>query len=158
MKTVLKDYPCYLEMGDVTVEMNGKAGEMPRPKLIVIKGEMGYRHVPNISVPVEALLDTGNEVTIVKSEKFSDLEAGLGFRLPVKRKLKYYGHEQLQPTFDLAFIFPGQHQYYSDYGFIVPGHWDFDVGDVWLGQDIFGQLIVTFDGVNETVSISDPKA
>lgn len=156
MKFVLKD--CYLEMGSVPTEVGGKDEEMPRPKVIVVKGRMAHRYEPDKSVPVEALLDTGNDVTVVKPEKFNDLEASLGYRLPVKRKIKYYGHEPLQPTFDLAFIFPGDHAYYSKYGFIVPGRWDFDVGDVWLGQDIFSQLIVTFDGVSETVTISDAEA
>jgi hypothetical protein len=158
MRTVVKDYPCYLKMGDVDIEVGGKGEKMPRPKLIVIEGRVAYRLKSDTVVPVEALLDTGNEVTVIKSEKIRELETSLGFRLPVKRKIQYYGFEHLQPTFDLAFVFPEGHPYHSKYGFIVPTYWDFDVADIWLGQDILGQLVITLDGVNETVTIVDPKA
>lgn len=158
MKTVVKDYQCYLKMGDVDTEVGGKGEKMPRPKLIVIEGHIACRPKSDAGVPVEALLDTGNEVTVVKSEKLRELEASLGFRLPVKRKIKYYGFEHLQPAFDLTFVFPDDHPYHSKYGFIVPTYWDFDVADIWLGQDILGQLVITFDGVNGIVTIVDPNA
>lgn len=156
MKTVLKDHRCYVQTGSVEVEEGGQTTEVPRPRLIVIDGDIAYRDQPATQVSVKALLDTGAEVTILKSQKLRELEANLGFRLPVTGRIRYYGHDDLQPAFDLAFVFPGDHPYFSSYGFITPTDWDFDVADIWLGQDILAQLQVTFDGINQTVTIVDP--
>lgn len=129
----------------------------PRPQLFILEGAVAFRGYLHVKVAVEALLDTGNEITIVKPEKVGELEAVLGFRIPVKRRFRYYGHIDLQPAFDLAFIFRGDHPYSSRYGFIAPSDWDFDIADVWLGQDIFSQLVITFDGVKGIITIIDPK-
>lgn len=109
---------------------------------------------------MKALLDTGNDVTIVKPDKVNELERHIGGMIPVESRLLYYGQSggSYEPAYALAFVFPGDHQHYSSaYGFIAPSNWYFDIADVWLGQDLFRQLVVTFNGIKGTVTVIDPR-
>jgi hypothetical protein len=150
MKTVLEDHLCYVEI------------EQSRPRLFVLEAAIAFCHTLDVQVKVKALLDTGNDITIVRPEKVLELEEYLKVMLPVGRTFLYYGadgSEKPEPAYDLAFIFPGGHSYSSGYGFIAPSNWYFgDIADVWVGQDIFSQLVTTFDGAKGTVTIIDPEA
>jgi hypothetical protein len=67
------------------------------------------------------------------------------------------------PAYDLSFVTPQQDHIVhsgallnSDYGFLVSDDDRFGDEDVWLGQDIFNQLVITLDGANGTVTIAYP--
>lgn len=163
MKIVLKDHPCYVNvLGRTMAEEHGKTISLPRPKLFVIEGAIAASNNPHKRVEVSALLDVGNDITIVRPKLVREMEKLLGYDLPLKRgrRILYQGDAgaRLEPVLDLIFTFPGDHSYSSKYGFIVPSTKIFDVADVWIGQDIFSQLVTTFDGVKGTVTIIDPKA
>jgi len=157
MKTVVDNRSCYVEIADIKVFANRRIENWPRPRLPVLEGAIAFR---DTLVEVTCLLDTGCDITIVNPKKLRELErlrkleTRSSIRLP-QRRIEFF-HEGLQKAFDLAFIFPGSHRFTSRYGFIVPSSWDFDVADVWLGQDILNQLEVTFDGVHGTVTIIEP--
>lgn len=157
MKTILKDHACYVSVGTVEIEIAGEIKKLAKPMLVMLSGKVGYRNFASFSIPVQALLDSGNDVTILKPQKLREMEKSLGFRLPPKGRIRYYEDAELQPTFDLAFIFPGDHAYFSTFGIVTPRGWNFDVADMWLGQDLLNQLQVTYDGVNQTVTVVDPN-
>jgi len=157
MKTILKDHACYVDVGTVETEIAGETKNLPKPRLVMLAGKVAYRNFSSAGIPVQALLDTGNDVTILKPQKLREIEKSLGFRLPLQAKIRYYENAELQPTFDLAFIFPGDHAYFSTFGIVTPRGWNFDVADMWLGQDLLNQLQVTYDGVNRTVTVVDPN-
>ena len=105
-------------------------------------------------VKVEALLDTGTDITIVKPEKIDEFDNVASLPVPVVRHIAIGG--VFQPAHDLAFFFPDSNlPHSSEYGMISPLGWDFDVADVWLGQDLLNKFIVTLDGPRGTVSIYD---
>jgi hypothetical protein len=56
----------------------------------------------------------------------------------------------------LTLFLTPEDNYSSEHGFISLHGWDFEGAEVWLGQDIFNKLVVTFDGAGGKVSISDP--
>jgi hypothetical protein len=155
MKTVLKDHPCWIPIGGVEI-----GGEIwPRPKLCILNDcRLGFRLAGAAQVLLTVLLDTGNDVTIVRPDKVAELESLFGVKFPVGRSIPYGERGVLEPAYDLDFVFPGDdYRYLSRYGFIAPASWNFDVADVWLGQDIFSQLIVTFNGPERSVTVLDPN-
>jgi hypothetical protein len=162
MKKLLED-DCYVDIGVVGVEENGRFYEPKMPLLPVTeKLSLCYRYDDSVCVPVRALLDTGNDITLVKPETVRRLNKELNFDIPQFRKTRFMGKNgwKYEPTYKLALVFPGGQVYSSEYGCISPvaENWDFEDMDVWVGQDIFNQLVVTFDGPGGggKVTIVDP--
>jgi hypothetical protein len=154
MKSVLKDHPCYLPIEDAEVFVNGVKEDWSR-ELPFVSAWITLRNNDTFRVEVNALIDTGADVTIFNIEKLRELEKVTGERIQEARGVNVYGHNEPQPAFELAFVFPGGHSYSSRFGLVAPADWDFDVADLWLGQDILRQLVVIFDGTHGTVSITD---
>jgi hypothetical protein len=165
MCDVLRDHACYVELGPVEVEEDGKRSYWPRPRQAVLEGSIVLRQEATVQVSVQALLDPGTDITLVTLDKLRELEreveaqSGEKQYIPVRRRFRSVIRGQIswEPAFNLAFVFPAGQRYSSRYGFIVPRGWSPDVGDVWLGQDILSQLVVTFNGPEGTVTIVDPK-
>jgi hypothetical protein len=169
MKTILDKVPYDTERAQQPIEVRdnsrSKIEEMRRPLLPVLKEcWLAASHNPNVRIPVNVFLDTGCEITIVKPSVVDRLEKALQsqttpFYINPTRQIKYYYHPssvQFQNAFDLSVCLSEDCTYTSEYGFIAPIGLDFEDMDVWLGQDIFEQLIATFDGVNRNVTIVDP--
>lgn len=160
MKTIVDKHLCYKDAGSVTVYLQtGIKTKRKMPKLFIMEAEIAARNQNVRRRKVSALLDTGNDITIVNPKIVKDLEKDLGFQLPVEKSIFHYddiSEDILQPCYSLSIIFQGDHSYESEHGFIAPSPWNRDVADLYLGQDIFSQLIVTFDGVEGTVTIIDP--
>ena len=161
MRTILKDYRCFVARGPMETE--GFENKPPlEPKLPIMNCYIGF---DGVFVKAETLLDTGNDHTIIKPEKVKEIEKKLiknnklpkGGILPVG-EVNFIGesHSGLQPSYYLDFKFPKGPRFSSEYGFIAPSDWHFDVADIWLGQDIFKRFIVTFNGVNGAVTIMEP--
>ena len=134
----------------------GSNPPLPMVEKCAIAFHNGSRHT-RCQVEVETLLDTGTDITIVKQEKFRELEQGMGrSRIPMKRHIQFSGTYRY--AFPLTFVFPGGASYVSQYGFITTKSDDswFDVGDVWLGQDVLAKLVVIFNGPAKTITIEDP--
>lgn len=156
MKTVLDCHQCSRRLGKVKVEAGGKTVDWERPRQFVLQnGLLAYQHWPDVQIPVEALLDTGTDITVVKPEVIRRIERQIGKTLPVERRIEQ--GPKLEPAYDLMYVLPGGYQCWSRYGFIASTSVDFDIGDVWLGQDVFNKLVITFDGPNGTVTIVDPE-
>jgi hypothetical protein len=92
-----------------------------------------------------AVRHQGNKTTV---ESSVELE---GFILGQPNKVS------LQPVFPLMLFLTPEDGYASGHGFISHHNWDFEGVEVWMGRDIFNQLVVTFDGPEGRVSISDPN-
>lgn len=157
MKELLRDHLCYKNIGYISLYENGKKRKIKRPKLYILKAKLLYNNEFNVRVNVNILLDTGNDITIIDFKKVKELERKLGFLIEVNKAYPYYGHADPQPAFDFKLELNGGHILSSTYGFIAPEYWDFDIADVWLGQDIFSQLYTTFNGPEGTVTIKDPN-
>ncbi len=176
MKEILREVSCYQEMGRVKVkDGNNQTGSMVRPKLPILRNvSLAYSLAPKIKLSVTALLDTGNDITIVNPQTVKRLEreikrqveseavkADFPLVLPVERRIEYYEEnnklDPFQPAYDLAFFFTDADGYSSPYGFIAPEEWNFENIDMWLGLDVFSKLVVTFDGVRQLVTIADPN-
>lgn len=129
------------------------------PDLPVVPGELAFQDSPGSRVEVSALLDTGNDVTIVSPVKVRELERRMNSLLPVLGQVEYAQPGRREPAYPLGFVFDGDHHdhlYFAiDYPFISPADWVFDVADLWLGQEVLSQLEVCFDGVNRMVTLRD---
>lgn len=161
MKTVLQDFQCYV--GGLIKVIEGKRQKMmPQPRLAVLENlSLSYLHEPTKIVQVRALLDTGNDITIVRRKKIWDLEKILNLQIYARREFAYYdlnNRESFQPAFPLALSLTATDRYSSKYGFISPSSstFNFDGFDVWIGRDILNQLICTFNGVNGTLTVIQP--
>ncbi len=163
MPYVLKDHPCYITdiLGKTQYENGRVIEEMERPGLYRIEGAVASPQNLELRIGVSALLDTGNDITIINPQVVVELSEELGFYDPLRRgrRIRYLGDhgEEMAPLIDLAFIFPGGHVCSSDYGFIVPSTKYFDVADIWIGQDLLRKYKTTFDGIKGTVSIFYPR-
>jgi hypothetical protein len=157
MKEVLRNRLCYRNIGDITLYEDGKQRIIERPKLFILKAKLLFSDEFKSYVNVNILLDTGNDITIIDFNKVRELERKLGFLIEENKSYPYYGHTDPQPAFDLKLVLKGGYVLSSTYGFIAPKYWDFDVADVWIGQDIFSQLITTFNGPEGNVTIIDPN-
>lgn len=156
MRTILHAHPCAVRDAhqNLRFETESQFEQLPMPHLYVLKGALVYRCLPHTRIAVEALLDTGCDITIVKPEKIKELENRLDYMISPERTVFYRGFPV--PAYDLAFVLPTGHPLSSHYRVIAPPREEFDVADMWLGQDIFNQLVITFDGINGTVTIARP--
>ena len=158
MKPILEEHPCYEDIPgmtkDVVAYVDGQPRLYKRPRMPLLCAEIAASHAPSVRIGIEMLLDTGTDITIIKPEKVRELGERLGGVIP---PLSVQFEHELAPAYDLKLVFPGNHSYSGCIGFIAPEDHEFDLGDVWLGQDVLNQLVVTFDGVNGTVTIVDPK-
>ena len=140
-------------------------GTTPMPKLWMLDGcWIAARGAEAVRVQVSAMFDTGNDSTIVKPSKVRELERLLGGKkqLPIFARHAYGEFGTKAPAYDLIFSFPDHggpgssrvgDSYGSAYGTIAPTSWLFDFADVWIGQDIFSQLVCTFDGVEGVLTV-----
>jgi hypothetical protein len=173
LREIIKEVSCYRVIGKVGVRQQGGVRDsMPRPTLpILYDAWVAYGPAPDARIAVKVLLDTGNDVTIIdpkaiqrlEEEIRSKIEAGeiedsVPAMIPAERSFQYYHNTTTyQPAFDLTLFLNDEDKYTSDFGFISPEGWPFEGVEVWLGQDIFRKLVVTFDGRGQTVTIADPE-
>src|SRR5262245_44808961 len=122
MHILLEDHPCYIEMDPIVVkDDNGQDRVSPaqNPTRVILKTcAIAPQADLGVQVAVEALLDTGTDVTLVCEERFSELEAQWAFDIPVRKVLfgdnRGEGEQEVSyPAFDLAFLFPGKEAYRS---------------------------------------------
>jgi hypothetical protein len=159
VRILVKDLACLADVGVVPVEIAGATVDRARPKLFIMEQcRLGCPLAGKEQLPVRVLLDTGNDITIVRPESVKALEALLEVDIQPAGNYPFYASSgEPEPAYLLTLAFAaGDVEYYSTHHFIAPANWDFDVADVWLGQDIFSQLCVTFDGPAGTVTIVDP--
>ncbi len=133
----------------------------PPIKQYFLYAELCWRSRPDVRIPVKALLDTGCDITSISTGALHKLETVLqqdtGEMLPLYRNLVTAG--VMRPTYDLAFILPAtDHAFTSDYGFVWTGNttWWGHTIDMLLGQDLINQWVVTYDGINGTLTIAVP--
>lgn len=118
---------------------------------------IGPTHRPEVSIRINVLFDTGNDITIVNPRIIEDLDSLLeeGKDLVhVTRQIKYYENGSFEKAYSLVLILPGGYQYSTDIGFVA-AQTDFEAWDVWLGQDFFERFVVTFDGPAQLLSVAD---
>lgn len=160
---VLKRHRCYRSVGDSNFTSAGRSYKVNNPPMPIVDASIS---LSGASVAVRALLDTGAGNSILSRQKFSALEDDLSFLPPVEgarlgeTKIDLVGasgRNSPKPLCDLSFVFPRGHTYSSEHGFVVMEDWNFDLADMWVGQDIFSQLVVHFNGVDGMVSVIDPK-
>jgi hypothetical protein len=176
-----------MEMEEAKVkELSGQLSACPRPKIPVLTfTEIASAHAPQTKIKVRVMLDTGCDVSLVSPNTIKRLDEALRRErvndatlldsLPIERSIKffdpcikegnslvddYYDEDDdryYAPAFDLLLFLTQKNAYRSSYGFLRPDGWKFENFDIWLGRDILNQLIITFDGANETVTIKDPN-
>lgn len=164
MRTILENYPCSERIPDVRVKVSDEEQIWPSPRIPLLKGG-AVAGIGDTSrdgrLDVSALLDTGNDLTIIRPDKVIELERLLNCRFPVNKSILRYDVEDAvdkwEPSYNLVFVFPGDHAYSSTLGMIAPRNFPWDIGEVWLGQEILSQLILTFDGIKGTITIVDPN-
>jgi hypothetical protein len=162
MKTILEALPCCREVGEMDIEeLDGTVRRSLRPPIYVLSGVLALPYDPvgpRHAIEVEALLDTGCDVTLIRLERLRELEARRGTDVHLERRIMIGG--ELQSAFNLTYILPGGQECTSVNGFVgVPGdkfREVLDATDMLLGQDVLSQFIVTFDGPNGTVTILQP--
>jgi hypothetical protein len=160
MRKVLTDFACYEDRVTEVEEEGGVRRQIAAPRIPVIgKLRVSSLDNPLTTVEVRALLDTGNDITIISPDKVRELEELLNQDIFQLRKVRYWGmrYVDYEPAYPLALVFSEEGRYSSLHGFITPSedNWDFEDFDMWIGRDIFNQLIVTFDGERGTVTILD---
>jgi hypothetical protein len=183
MKEILRDVSCYREMGTYEFIDNSGLGTIRRPRLpILYDAWVAHAHLPEVKVQVKVLLDTGTDITVfaprvlrkLEEEAAKHIAAGqVQSDLPIpfheERTIPQFSAEEEQegrkeltdeeifyPVFPLTIFLTPEDSYSSEHGFILRQRLVFDVAEVWLGQDIFNQLVFTFHGREGKVSISDP--
>ena len=169
LKEIIKDVSCYRDMKTTRVRQGGKHYSVPRPTLpILYDAWVAYGPAAGARLRVKVLLDTGNDVTIIDPEAVQRLEEEIRRKIdageiedsvpamiPAEKHFEYYHNAAYQPAFDLTLFLTDEDRYTSDFVFISPEGWPFEGIEVWLGQDIFSKLVVTFDGPGQTVTIAE---
>lgn len=162
MRIIQEAFPSRRVFGHMTIRGGSGADPStpPCPTVHVVPGHLTYRGDPEqtrVVIKVEALLDTGCDVTLVRQEKIEELGRCRGVDLQSERMVEIYGSPK--PAFDLTYILPGGHPCTSRYGFVGVTVEDFPAlegTDMLLGQDVLNQFIVTFDGLDGTVTFALP--
>ena len=121
-----------------------------------LKADLFWRSRPERHVPVQALIDTGADLTYFTVGTLQRLEqVGQSETLemiPIERTLRSRGI--IKPAYDLALLLPGaQRAAFSAYGFVCTSERLGDDIDVLIGQDLINQWVVTLDGVNGLLTI-----
>ncbi len=165
MSLILDRYPCCQQAHGVSVDVQGNVERWLLPRQCVLSGELVDATGLGLRTVAKALLDTGCDISMVKPSVIERLENSNGHvMLHVERRI-FVEASNLKPlpAYDLSFITPQQDHIAhsgallnSDYGFLVSDDDRFGDEDVWLGQDIFNQLVVTLDGMSGTVTIAYP--
>lgn len=159
MGHVLNNHPGYKDAGKIEMEEGRQTFSMQRPRLPFVDNCALIFSSPAVGqaqVEVDALLDSGTDITVFKKGKFHQLENDLGgLAIPIDRHIRFEG--KWHPAFDLTFLFPGGASYSSQHRFIRLPDDTFDIGDIWVGQDLLNQVVVIFDGPAGTITITDPN-
>lgn len=157
MAILLQNYPGYRSAGNMQVSaLKGDPCPPCPPVPLFNSFTISFQKSGVLyAEPVEILLDTGTEITLIKPEKLGQLESKLPYFLPIQGRIYFSGVPE--PSYPLQLVFPHGQSYSSPYGIVAPTTIELDIGDVWVGQDILLQLIVTFNGVERTVTIEDPS-
>lgn len=159
MEHVVKDHPGYKDAGKIEMEDGRRAFLMQRPRLpFVDQCALAFSSpsVGEVQIPVNALLDSGTDITVFKKGKFHQLENLLGgLAIPLERHIRIENTKY--PAFGLTFLFPGGAAYSSPYRLIRLPDDRLDIGDVWVGQDLLNQMVVTLNGPAGTITITDPN-
>ena len=183
MKEILREALCFRDMGQYEFIDDSGLGQMRRPRLPILHDAwVAHAHIPEVKVRVKVLLDTGTDITVFHPRVLSELEEAAAKRIasgqmqsdvPIpfheERFIPHWRNgdenddlkvlksgELFYPAFPLTLFLTPEDNYSSEHGFILLKGCDFDIAEVWLGQDIFNKLVVTFDGDGGKVSISDP--
>lgn len=165
VRQVLLDHYCAQWPRGVQVEIDGVPEDWILPSQFVLTGELIDASGSDASATVKALLDTGCDITTIRREVVHRLAKINGGVMPnVERRILTDQGAHPLPSFDLSFVFPVQPHsddppiaLSSRYGFIMSTEDDrFLDEDMWLGQDIFNQLIIGFNGLTGTVTIAIP--
>ena len=154
MQIILEKYKCYIRQENIETDVGGNIEEIAGPSHYIIEGKVGVLGCDQHDVSVKALIDTGTDITIVNPEIVRMLEQKMGKHLPLKRS--YCFNESVAPAYALAFKLGDQLCFNSEMGFIAPQSYIFDIADIYIGQDIFGQYIITLDGIDGTITIAKP--
>lgn len=161
-RIILDKVESHVSLGQMEIEE--KSGEIcwpDAPKVHILSGRLTYRHTDSqdiTGVAAKALLDTGADVSLFSQQKRFEIERSHGTDLPVLRKVRISG--TLRATYELSYILFGEHACKGDYGLVEAENGSYfdaeEEVDLFLGQDILNQFIVTFDGPNGTVTIELP--
>lgn len=157
LRVLLETYPLQaVSVGELEVETHGRVQHRLPLRQYVLAGRVclggAAGAATDVSVKATALLDTGTDITTVSHRLVETLEDALGGLIPVERRVCSRG--SMRPALDLAFVLPNDDATAceSAYGFIHGD--DLDLGDLWIGQDLLNQWIVTFDGPAGTLTIA----
>jgi hypothetical protein len=157
-KTLLDRYPLKaVPTGAFDLEEDGRVERRQPPRQFVLPGNVCFGAATGptaATVSADALLDTGTDITRVSSALVDALAEAIGGLIPVERRIRSDG--AMQPALDLGFVLPAADEPVcaSPYGFLVYADEHFDLGDIWIGQDLLNQWIVTLDGIAGTVTIA----
>ena len=110
MGIVLQDCRCYRPAGEMVVEEHRRRSHEQTPPLPLLERCALTFPTAQGQVEVEALLDTGTDITIFKKEKFREIEKRLprSTRIPIRR-ISFSG--TLTPAYPLTFVLPGGTSY-----------------------------------------------
>jgi hypothetical protein len=161
---IISNHSCYKKALGAKIslvdEEEGSSEEHERMSLPILEDvHITLPGLPDPRIPVDALLDTGCDNTIVHPKVVEQLEEEMDLDTPLKRRRVAYksaGRQFNDPVYALAFVFPNGHVRSSRFGFIAPAAGQFDAASVCIGQDVLSQLVVTFNGLAGTVTIEDP--
>ena len=167
-KTILENIPFSPERdpGSVWVSEPDGSRETRMPKLplpVLAQATIAGIHNPEGQITVNALLDTGTDITFVNRSIIERLDREFAKEegpVPLARQINNYDNVSNVKAYQKAYklkLTLGGHSYASVYGFIVPQVFLFEGMDIWVGQDILQQLIVTFDGPKKTITVVDPN-
>jgi len=161
-KMILNAHSSGRSLGEMQIEENsGLIHHKRTPQVHLLPGtlaEFFEAEEADRGIPVVALLDTGADVTVMRKEKRVALDNHRGIDLHIERKIRLNGN--LCAVYGLVYLLPGGDVCPTDLG-IVEADTDSSFGpdesfDLFLGQDILNQFIVTFDGPQGTVTIELP--
>lgn len=167
MKTILEKVPYDRSRDSGTAQVLERdhfdETRMPRlPLPVLAESAIVAAHNSNVQIPVKVLLDTGTDITLVNPAVVNALNSMLGGDsgdpIQLSRKINFFNSPgtSFENAYKLGIVLGG-YKYFSIFGFIAPRNWDFEDMDVWMGQDILQQLVVTFDGPERTITAMDPK-
>ena len=184
MKEILKEYPAFLKLPEA--KLRDKQGDswVSRPKLPILQEVwIAYPGDLETRIQIKALLDTGCDITLINPVTVRALESRLKtkwkgraeFAIPlsVEKKFKFWDSSLesdkpnldidpdtvFEPLYELVLFFTPEDVYSGEFGLLSPSSWIFDNGiDMWIGQDILRQLIVTFNDEKWVTIVDNNKS